>query len=215
MTELSLIVLLGVYVPLVFAIGFWISKRKFLQGGAKIAVMTVFIAAAFLVPFGDVMLNSWAMMRVCDDAGLNVYKHMAVDGYYDPKGSALVLEDHPYRFIEFPGPNGKTMRLQREDGVHIEEMLMDAPTAQYEFVYRENFFNTKLGVYENRVQARLRNSRLLPVGEWVEYKAVPGWIDREVVMPRYGGSAGSCGFNSKAHTFRAELLKPARYFREL
>lgn len=206
-TEASILVLLVVYLPIVLLILWRIAKSKRWRGAGKAAVIVAFLAVAYAIPLGDVTLNSMAMMKVCPKAGLHIYKQVKVDGYFDRSGGEYVLQGLPYRFIEYTRPGEKITRLERQEGIHIKKTVLDAISAQYEIVYEEAAYNRALGVKRKRYWVRdTKNQDVL--GEWLEFGAVAGWLDRMLVIRWFGGSVGACGNDPEAYLFRSKILQP-------
>jgi len=177
---------------------------------------------AYVIPLGDVTINSLAMAKVCPTAGLHIYKTVEVEGYID-SGSELTLRQSPYKFIESPQfqinqtYRWKRFEKQPDGSISVKELLQ--PTAEYEVLMGNTYakFNgyERAGYDQNTHTEKDRwliRNRLTGevLAEWLFYRALPGWVDRVLVYRWFGtgGSALSCTSGSDVSGWREKVLIP-------
>lgn len=207
---LSLLVLAIVYVPLVIWLLSRIAKSQTLGRGKKAIAMTVAAIAAYLIPLGDVTVNSIAMAKVCPRAGLHVYRTVRVEGYFDRSASQEQLHKYPYRFIETARPGTKIIRFERQPDGKIVRLNLDQPTAEYEVVYDNKSPVPELGVAGMQrwwIRNRLTGEA---IGEWLSFSPMHGWVDRYLVLRWFGGGVPGCNGDvlSQYADWRQVLLSP-------
>ncbi|HRE15572.1 MAG TPA: hypothetical protein PLW86_00690 [Rhodocyclaceae bacterium] len=190
-TNLSLLVLLLLYLPVVL----WGLRRLWrsqqLRGLWKAGVMMLAIVLAYALPLGDVTVNSMAMGKACPKAGLHIYRTVEVEGFI----GRYRLSDTPYQFIEMPmlRTDGTYYwnRSERNPDDSIRQKKLEQPTAEYEVVDGQWHVDKVLGVerktdvIRNRVSGELLAERNL-------FNPLPGWIDKVLVV-RWFGTGGSHG----------------------
>lgn len=206
-TEAPIFVLLIFYLPIVLFILWRIARSKRFGKIAKAVVIPVFLIIAYVIPLGDVTLNSLAMAKVCPKAGLHVYKQVKVEGYFDPSGSSEDLKRLGYRYIEYARFGEKPIRLERSSDGTIKKIQLENITAEYEVVYEASKIDDAIRAKQSRywIRNRITGESL---GEWLVYGALPGWLDRFLVIRWFGGSMGGCGDDPKALAFREIILQP-------
>jgi len=193
-TAMSLFVLAVFYLPLVF----WVLKRIWQSsrwhGLKKVGMLTLATVLAYVIPLGDVTLNSLAMTKVCPTAGLHIYKAVEVEGFvghYDLKGS-------PYRFIEFPAMQvGGTYlweRFEKQPDGSISMIKLEQPTAEYEVAYEQWHVDKKRNVESSAYIVRNRITDEV-LAERNLFNPLPGWLDKFLVYRwfGYGGQEGCHG----------------------
>ena len=91
-SDLSVALLLLFYLPFVIWVVYRVSKHPKLRRVGRIFAIVLTLALAYVIPLGDVTMNSIAMAKLCRSAGLHVYKQVQVDGYYDPSTNGCFAE---------------------------------------------------------------------------------------------------------------------------
>lgn len=207
-SDLSLLVLLIFYLPLVLFILWRIIRSKKLGKISKAIVIPVFLVIAYAIPLGDVTVHSMAMARVCSSAGLHVYKQVKVDGYFDPSASEEVLDLYPYRFIEYtrPGAREKVIHVERLRDKKNLKSLLDIPEAKYEVKYDGWSDNKDLGVSVLRDSVIDRSTNEV-LGERLLFNPMPGWVDQVIVLRWFGGAIHGC-HGQVGYEFRSKILVP-------
>jgi hypothetical protein len=205
-TDLSMLVLLLLYLPLVLFLLWRIVRSKRLSKLGKAVVIPIFLVIAYAIPLGDVTINSIAMAKVCPNAGLHVYKQVKVDGYFDPLGSLDTLERFSYRFIEVTEPGGGVIRLEKGGTGMIEKMRLARPTAQHEIRYEGWHVDRALGVsmLQDSIKDRTTGEVL---GERLLFNPIPGWVDRTFVLRWFGEAIQGC-HGQPDYEFRSKVLLP-------
>ncbi|MES9879787.1 MAG: hypothetical protein ABW185_02800, partial [Sedimenticola sp.] len=188
--------------------------------------IAVAIPIIYVIPFGDVTLNSMAMERACPQAGLHVYKKVEVDGYLDSNAVPRDMERHGYRFMETYVIGGGYARYDLQDDGSIIETLMDEPTAEYEVIYEKysrtldgtfrrlysgresSVYKGKEGIDEmplvggrrygssERWHVRNRITKEV-VGEWITFSPLHGWLDRIFLNRLFGATLSGCDGSSR------------------
>ncbi len=233
-SDLSIYVLVFTYLPLVIYLLVRLLLNRNLSKFAKTVLIAVAIPIIYVIPFGDVTLNSMAMERACPQAGLHVYKKVKVDGYLDSSAVPRDMARHGYRFMETYVIGGGYARYDLQDDGSIIETLMDHPTAEYEVVYK-SYYRKKDGnfrqVYsrkESSVYPSEDNLKALPVGEtriggmhrwqarnritgdvvgeWITFGPLHGWVDRIFLNRLFGASLSGCdGVDNWAEQYSASF----------
>jgi len=206
-TNLSLLMLLIFYLPAVLWVLWRISRSPRWHGTGKAGLSLLTLILAYVIPLGDVTVNSMAMAKVCPSAGLHVYKTVKVQGFvghYDLRGS-------PYQFIEFPAlrANGTHYwrRFEKQPDGSIAVKELSQPTAEYEVISVDWHMDDKHGVESSGYVGRNRLSGGI-LAEWNLFNSLPGWLDRILVI-RWFGTGGRDGCHGKpAYGFESKILTP-------
>jgi hypothetical protein len=109
-----------------------------------------FIVVMVVLPWTEELWIAWNFGKLCKkDAGIFVYKTVAVDGFYDAtrptsatpwsKKSGKELDGRGYKFYEMPVPDfkggpAKIAHLEKENSTWTTTLL-DQPTARYHYVW--------------------------------------------------------------------------------
>jgi hypothetical protein len=101
--------------------------------------------AVLVAPWGDELWIAWRFSEVCEDAGVQIGKRIAVDGFYNDTSSGTsasgvvasnqwidALEKSGFLFHEARLLDGKVSRVEKIDGVW-RQVVLDKPTARYHF----------------------------------------------------------------------------------
>lgn len=218
-TNLSLFVLIFLYLPVVLWALWRVWRSPRLRGAWKAGAMILAVLLAYAIPLGDVTVNSLAMAKVCPSAGLHVYKTVEVDGFV----GHYTLSESPYRFIEFQmlRTDGTYywIRYEKDPDGSISERKLEKPTAEHEVLAADGYakFNgfelpgydpethtsKSRWVIRNRVTGEI-------LAEWLFFRALPGWLDRVLVYRWFGtgGSALSCTTGSDFSVWPGKILLP-------
>ena len=168
------------------------------------------IILAYVIPLGDVTINSLAMAKVCPTAGLHIYKTVEVEGYLTNIGDGDILKSYPYRFIEATTPGGQLIHWERQSDGKILRQEIEQPRAKYELKSEKNI-KMILPVQASRDVVVNRNTNEV-LGEWKFFTHIPGWVDRYLVY-RWFGSGGRKGCDGKPYDFygfREAILIPKK-----
>lgn len=206
---LSLLVLAIVYVPLVIWLLSRIAKSQTLGRGKKAIAITIAAIAAYLIPFGDVTVNSIAMANVCPRAGLRIYRTAEVAGYFQPSWGEYLLKKHPYRFMEelvSTKQGQRVVRLERKNN-EIVRTILDSPSAEYEEAYETWRTDSEARVSRSRYLVRNRITGEI-LAERLLFNPLPGWVDRFLVLPWFGGSIQGCHGPDAGAPFAYKVLVP-------
>jgi hypothetical protein len=218
-TDLSLFVLALFYLPFVLWLLVRLWRTPKLQGVKKWGAMTLAALLAYVIPLGDVTVNSIAMAKVCPTAGLHIYKTVEVDGFignYNLQGS-------PYQFIEFPKLRANEtyywVRSEKNPDGSISDKKLEKPTAKYEVLTANGYaqfngfalpgFDSETGTHKSRWVIRNRVSGEI-IAEWLFFNSLAGWLDRVLVYRWFGtgGGALSCSTGSDFSVWPAKILLP-------
>ena len=168
-----------IWLPLVL-LGLVILLIKIKSWMTRAYLIPLYLVIAYVIPLGDVTLNSWHMAKVCPNAGLHVYRRVNVEGFIpEVILSRDILEKYPYNYLESrKDARGLVYRLERTALGFIE--LNDVrPKAEWEIVNhiieRADKFS---GVNVERKVIRNIKSREV-IAEDIHYAAFSGWIDRQ------------------------------------
>lgn len=194
-TNLSLFVLIFLYLPFVLWVLWRVSRSPQLRGIWKVGVVILTVFLAYALPLGDVTVNSLAMAKACPNAGLHVYKTAEVEGYLTTIGDGGILKTHPYRFIEAPQlkANGTYYwrRYEKNPDGSIGEKRLEKPTAEYEVVDGKWHVDDTRGVEVSIDVIRSRKSGEV-LAEINLFNPLPGWLDKILVV-RWFGTGGRHG----------------------
>lgn len=201
--------LLVVYLPLVL-IGLVVLFSKVKSWKKRIWVIPLYLISAYVIPLGDVTLNSWNMAKVCSNAGLHIYRTVEVDGFIPELSiSTDLLKRYPYKFVE-TRPRKKDNTVFRIERVKDEFIEIDGaqPTAEWEIV-REPFDypDKSLGVTVDGDVIRNRYTGEV-IAEYFAYSAWQGWIDAWISSV-IDNSAGVCYKRPKMFEKFQEILIPS------
>lgn len=207
-TDLSLFVLIFLYLPFVLW-GLWrVWRSPRLRGAWKAGAMILSMLLAYAIPLGDVTVNSIAMAKVCPSAGLHIYKTAEVEGFV----GRYSLSDVPYRFIEFPKQRVDDtyywIRYERDPDGNISETHLEKPTAEYEVIDGQWHVDDSRGVevsayvIRNRISGEVLAERNL-------FNPLPGWLDKILVVRWFGvGGRRGCWGEPSAGISEFKVLLP-------
>ncbi len=209
-SDLSIGMLVVLYLPLALWLLWKVARSKSVSKAAKGFVIPLVLILAYAIPLGDVTAHSIAMGKVCPKAGLNIYKKVRVEGYFDTGSGPREIEQYGYRYIETQKPGGKVARYERQADGSIKRSELDQPTAEYEVVYENRSPVPELGVRSMQrwhVRHRLTGE---VVGEWLAFSPMHGWVDRFLLNRWFGAGLPGCDGNvlAKYDNWRRELLPP-------
>lgn len=207
-TNLSLFVLLVFYLPAVLWVLWRIFRSPRWRGARKAGISLLIVTLAYVIPLGDVTVNSMAMAKVCPSAGLHIYRTVQVQGFvghYDLRGS-------PYQFVEFPTlrANGTHywQRFEKQPDGRTGVTELSQPTAEYEVISvdwhvdRERGVESRSYLIRNRISGELLAERNL-------FNPLPGWLDRILVVRWFGtGGRDGCHGEPSAGINEAKVLIP-------
>lgn len=209
-SDLSIGMLLVLYLPLVLWLLRNIAHSTAMTRKTKLAVIPVFLILSAAIPMWDVVVNSLAMEKVCPKAGLHVYKKVQVDGYYDTRSGPREIEKYGYRYIETQRPGGKVARYERQQDGSITRSELERATAEYEVVYENRSPVLELGVRSmQRWHVRHRATDEV-IGEWLGFSPMHGWVDRYLLNRWFGVGLPGCDGNVLAihENWRQQILQP-------
>ena len=188
----SILVLVFVYLPIVASLIWRLWKKKTPSRIRKSLGILIIAITAYAIPLGDVTLHGLAMAKACPKAGLHVYKKVQAEGYYNTRSSGEEIRRFGFRFMETSRPGDKKItHYERQPDDSIATSFQDAITAEYAVIYDPT--RLEEGVRKQRWWIRQRSDDEA-VGEWLRFGAVPGWLDRVLVLRWFGDSSvGSCG----------------------
>jgi hypothetical protein len=205
---MSLAVLAVLYLPLVLWM-LWKILKQPMPVVKKVAITMLVMMLAYVVPLGDVTINSMAMAKACPSAGLHIYKTVEVNGYSGDIGGRDTLDRYPYRFIETTRPGGQIVHYEKGLDGPISVRLLEQPTAEYEVVSVQWHFDNERNVETSSYSIRNRITRQI-LAEYPVFKPLPGWVDRLLVY-RWFGSGGRQGcFGAPADNFIQQVLIPKK-----
>ena len=87
-----------IWLPLVL-LGLVILLIKVKTWMTRAYAIPLYLVIAYVIPLGDVALNSWHMAKVCPNAGLHVYRRVNVEGFIpEIVLSRDILEKYSYNY---------------------------------------------------------------------------------------------------------------------
>lgn len=193
-SDLSLFVLILFYLPFVLwgMVRLWRTPQ--LQGAKKMGALLFAVLLAYLIPLGDVTVNSIAMAKVCPSAGLHVYKTVEVEGYATSIGSEKIFEAHPYKFIdvrEYTTSGDVWNHFERSADGGIRKSVQKQSAAEYEIVDGDWHVDHVRGV--EVTTDVIRNRKTLEIlAKRDLFNPLPGWLDKTIVI-RWFGAGGRRG----------------------
>lgn len=217
-SDLSIYVLVIFYLPLILWILWRILKRSS-SIVRKIGMASLVIIVTYVIPLGDVTVNSLAMAKTCPTAGLYIYKTVQVEGFV----GSVALRDTLYRFNEAPtrriDGTYYWRRFEKQADGSITVTDLEKPTAEYEVLTAGGYAESvgmRLDGYDQVTHTKksrwvIRNRVTGEViAEWLFFNALPGWVDRFFVYRWFGtgGSALSCTWGSDFSGWREKILIP-------
>lgn len=184
-------VLLIFYLPLVL-IGLLVLVSKVWRWKKRYWAIPLYLILVYLIPLGDVTWHSWKMSKVCDQAGLHVYRTVVVDGFQGLYGSESTMKRYPYVFVESkPFPGRKTINRFERKGGEIICTKVPKPRAEWEIVQdRLAFYDRTLGVVVWGDVIRNRHTGEI-IAEHRSFTAIKGWLDA-LIGSVIDNSAGGC-----------------------
>lgn len=189
-SDLSLLVLAIFYLPLVIWVLWRVVRSAKLTGLKKVFAVLVVLILAYVIPLGDVTLNSIAMAKACQRVGVHIYKTARVEGYFDSLGSEDFFRHRPgFQFVEYKRP-GETVRLEKRNG-QIMKSILPAPTAEYEVLLGEWSVDRAKRVEVSRDVIRHRTDGEV-LAERVIFNPMPGWVDRLLLVRWFGEFMPGC-----------------------
>ncbi len=197
------------YLPIVLWIIWRIVRAPRLGRTAKHVAVPAVVIVAYVTVMGDVTMNSLAMSKACERAGLHVYKKVRVEGYFDRRSGPDEIKRYGYKFIESQRTGGKIARYERQPDESIIRKEQEEMSAEYEVVYEDKSPVPELGVgVMRRSFVRNRQSGEV-IGEWLSFSPMHGWVDRATLIRWFGaGLPGCSGAPGVASQFPIEILPP-------
>lgn len=221
-SDLSICLVAIVWLPFVLWVLLKVTRSRRLSCWGKSLGLVVAMIVAYVIPFGDVTLNSIAMNRVCPQAGLHIYKRVEVDGYLDSRNSDESITKYGYIFAESPKSgfkNGKFEKAvtyihwERNESGQIIRSELNHPISNFEILSNDLSLdpNERLGS-KGRIYVRNRNTGEV-LGEWLSFHPMHGWIDRLTLNRWFGASLPGCNGDVLAiySNWRFEILPPRKY----
>jgi hypothetical protein len=214
-TNLSLFVLIVLYLPIVLWVLWRVWRLRQLRGAAKASVILLAVLLAYAIPLGDVTVNSLAMAKACPSAGLHIYKTVEVEGYLTTIGDGSTLKTYPYQFIETPqlkadGTYYLKHYKKNPDGSISEESL-EKPTAEYEVIGGQWHVDNVHGVEVTTNVIRSRKSGEI-LAELNLFNPRPGWLDKILVIRWFGtGGRRGCWGEPASMVDVSNILIPKRF----
>lgn len=195
------------YLPIVLWLLWRIARAPRLGRNAKYVAIPTVVVVAYVIVMGDVTMNSLAMSRVCERAGLHIYNKVKVEGYFDTRSGPDEIKRYGYKFIETQRPGGKVARYERQPDGSTTRIEQNEVTAEYEVVYEDKSPVPELGVGSMR-RSFVRNRQSGEViGEWLSFSPMHGWVDRFTLNRWFGvGLQGCSGDRGNASRFPIEIL---------
>lgn len=172
--------LLIVWLPLVF-IGLVILVFKIKTWPTRVLVIPLYLVIAYIIPLGDVTLNSWNMAKACPNAGLHIYRTVVVDGYFGEYTSDLVLKKYPYSYVEWREfDDSRNIKQFVMDGGRIIEKTVAKPLSEWG-IFKDKFDSSDktLKVVIDRVVVKSLKTNEI-IAEEVSYTAWRGWLDAKI-----------------------------------
>ena len=199
-------VLLIFYLPLVL-IGLLVLVSKVWRWKKRYWAIPLYLILAYLIPLGDVTWHSWKMSKVCDQAGLHVYRTVVVDGFQGLYGSESTMKEHPYVFVESkPFPGRKTINRFERRGDEIICTKVPKPMAEWEIVQDRLFYNDRvLGVVVNGKVIRNRHTGEV-IAEDRAFWSLGGWVDGLIGSVIENNAGGCCREQRMLNEFHKILI---------
>ena len=169
-----------IWLPLVL-LGLVILLIKVKTWMTRAYLIPLYLVVAYVIPLGDVTLNSWHMAKVCPNAGLHVYRTVVVDGFFGEYTSDLVLKKYPYTYVEWREfDDSKNVRQFVREGNGIIEKTVAKPLSQWG-IFKDKFDSSDKiqKVIVDRVVIKSLNTNEL-IAEEVGYTARMGWLDAKI-----------------------------------
>jgi hypothetical protein len=184
------LLLLFVYLPVVLAGLLFLATRKW-RWWIKAPILLAYLAIAYVVPLGDVTVNSMNMAKMCGKVGLHINRTVEVDGYFSRHAGSETLHKYKYAFIEFPYPGMPVTRVEKINGKLVKTLIPE-PTAEWEYItlsfdHRDVASGVSIGSHEV-VRSRITNET---IAEEFTYKAWSGWLDQKIAA-LIDNSLGGC-----------------------
>lgn len=128
--------IIAVYSALVLLVIVWpLGKllKRFRWRWAVVGPLAFILLAA---PWAEEYWISHNFELVCKDAGVHVYKQVAVEGFYDDTmGSGYeLINRYGYQFMEHKGDEGKIEHIEKVND-QWKATLLNHPTARYHYKY--------------------------------------------------------------------------------
>jgi len=182
------LVLIGiVYLPTAVAVLWWVSRRLSGERAIRIGVLVTLALLLLAVPFWDVGITSFQMLRLCKAAGLKINKTVEAEGYFANIGyGEQVLGEgfsyfeklaHPSRLTIYVRTDGKIAQSTvnpKKEPYHVR--------SRFEYTYDPGSSlpgSLNIAVARSKVIDRANGEVL---GEATAYTAFPGWVDRNSIM---------------------------------
>ena len=148
------------------------------------------IVVMVVLPWTEELWIAWNFGKLCKkDAGIFVYKTVAVDGFYDAtrptsatpwsKKSGKELDGRGYKFYEMPVPDfkggpAKIAHLEKVNGIWTTTLL-DRPTARYHYKELASHLSVTHGVKQfERVVVDQQSDDVL--GRYMNYYRNAPWF---------------------------------------
>lgn len=163
-----------VVLPLVY---FKFARPRIQRWPPRIAVLLGVWVVAWCIAYGDVLWIAREAKRLCEEeAGLRVYGTRKLEGFAGVQNGRFWLEKG-FRYIEFQNRDRSIVHQELSDGA-VNSTVIQEFESQYEYVFEIEKAAPKI---ERDIHAVRKISNGKKLGEFVEIRPYPGWIDTLVL----------------------------------
>ena len=207
MSGTSLILMFGLYLPLLIFIGRFMYRFLLGRKIVKLPLIIVCVTIAFLAPVHDVIKTGLDMHYYCNNEhGEHIYKTVETNSVYGGLKAAREYIEAGFDFVEAEGLAGKLTRFELADD-RLKRTLIESPISEYEVT--KEYINLDNNIRMTNIRIVNRNTQDV-LGETKSFIAKYGRLDR--VTPDLGTHTFRC-FKPRvygSYEFVLKILHPAR-----
>jgi hypothetical protein len=188
MSGTSLILMFGLYLPLLIFIGRFMYRFLLGRKIVKLPLIIVCVTIAFLAPVHDVIKTGLDMHYYCNNEhGEHIYKTAKANSVF----STTYLDDRylleaGFEHVEKFNNAGNLSRYELEAGTR-KNYLIETPTSEFQYDRLVSNLDNNVRLWNFRILNR-KNQEVL--GETKQFSFRYGWLDR--VTPDMGTHDTSC-----------------------
>lgn len=176
--------IIAAYSCFVLMIVAWPLNKLFKAFRWKWVVIVPPVLALLVAPWAEEYWIARSFHEACQDAGVHVYKKVAVEGFYDEtmRGGYGLIDQYGYRFMEQRTDDGKKIEHIEKPNGQWQVTILDHPTARYHYKYA---YQPTPSQHEESIGWKLEKAELQAidsrtgeiVGRETWFNRRPSWVE--------------------------------------
>ena len=151
-----------------------------LSASPKRWALLLLVPPVLVLPYADELWIAWHFERACREAGVQVYRKVEVEGFFNGTGGpgTDMIEKQGFRFSEGYELGWKEVARIERDGDKWKRMHFNKPQARYHYSYPDPRQWVPAGLQINRREVQVVDSETGEVlGREVCFERYPGFVE--------------------------------------